>query len=73
MNTAPDVAGQLAALRAEIVRLDHAYYGLDRPLLPDAEYDRLFRSLQALEQEHPELVTADSPTRRVGGQPLPEF
>ncbi|MBP9219427.1 MAG: NAD-dependent DNA ligase LigA [Sterolibacterium sp.] len=73
MNTAPDVAGQLAALRAEIARLDHAYYGLDRPLLPDAEYDRLFRSLQVLEQEHPELVTADSPTRRVGGQPLPEF
>jgi DNA ligase (NAD+) len=56
-----------AALRRRIERADHDYYVLDAPSLPDAEYDRLFRELQALEAEHPDLVTPDSPTRRVGG------
>ncbi len=60
-------------LRAEISRHDYLYYVLDRPEIPDGEYDRLFRELQALEARHPELVTPDSPTRRVGGKPLPEF
>ena len=61
-------AGQrIAALREELRRHDHAYYVLDRPTVPDAEYDRLFRELQAVEAEHPELVSADSPTQRVGG------
>ena len=60
-------------LRGEIERHNHAYYVLDRPTIPDAEYDRLFRELQALEAEHPELLSADSPTQRVGGRPLPEF
>ncbi len=46
---------------------------LDAPSVPDAEYDRVFRALQALEAAHPELLTADSPTQRVGGKPLPEF
>ncbi|MBV2234141.1 MAG: NAD-dependent DNA ligase LigA [Sterolibacterium sp.] len=67
------IAGQLAALRSEIARHDHAYYVLDQPRIPDAEYDRLFRELQALEAAHPEHITPDSPTRRVGGQPLPQF
>ncbi|MDR0577552.1 MAG: NAD-dependent DNA ligase LigA [Candidatus Accumulibacter sp.] len=60
-------------LRAEIARHDHRYYVLDDPSVPDAEYDRLFRELQALEAEHPELATPDSPTRRVGGRALDTF
>jgi DNA ligase (NAD+) len=62
-----------AALRQEIERHNYAYYVLDAPTIPDAEYDRLFRELQALEAAHPELVTPDSPTQRVGGTPLDAF
>jgi DNA ligase (NAD+) len=54
-------------LRGEIARADHDYYVLDAPSIPDAEYDRLFRELRELEEEHPELVVPDSPTQRVGG------
>ena len=60
-------------LRALLHRYAHEYYVLDAPTVPDAEYDRLFAELQALEAAHPELVAVDSPTRRVGGVPLPEF
>ena len=60
-------------LRAEIEKHDHQYYVLDAPLISDDEYDRLFRELQALEQAHPELLTADSPTQRVGGKVLDGF
>jgi DNA ligase (NAD+) len=60
-------------LREEIERHSHAYYVLDSPTVPDAEYDRLFCELQALEAAHPELLTPVSPTQRIGGQPLPEF
>ncbi len=66
-------AERAAALRAEIERHNRAYYVLDQPTIPDAEYDTLFRELQTLESAHPELLTADSPTQRVGGAPLPEF
>ena len=66
-------AERAAALRAEIARLDHAYYVLDAPLVPDADYDALFQELQRLEAEHPALRTPDSPTQRVGGAPLPGF
>lgn len=66
-------AQRIAALRREIEQHDHAYYVLDAPTIPDVEYDRLFRQLQALELEHPQLISADSPTQRVGGKPLPEF
>jgi DNA ligase (NAD+) len=69
----PAVAQRAKFLRGEIERHNHAYYVLDRPTIPDAEYDKLFRELQALEAENPSLPTADSPTRRVGGKPLPEF
>ena len=62
-----------AVLRDELNRHNHAYYVLDAPTVPDAEYDRLFRELQALEQQYPELLTADSPTQRVGGKPLARF
>ena len=60
-------------LRAEIERHDYQYYVLDSPTVPDAEYDRLLRELQELEREFPDLVTAESPTQRVGGEPLPGF
>ena len=60
-------------LREELNRHAHAYYVLDQPTIPDAEYDTLFIELQQLETKHPDLITADSPTQRVGGAPLPEF
>ncbi|MCX7168657.1 MAG: NAD-dependent DNA ligase LigA [Rhodocyclales bacterium] len=66
-------AARVAALRRELERHNHAYYVLDAPTIPDAEYDQLFRELQALETEHPQLISPDSPTQRVGGKPLPEF
>eukprot|EP00825_Cyclidium_porcatum_P014263 TRINITY_DN1762_c0_g1_i5.p4 TRINITY_DN1762_c0_g1~~TRINITY_DN1762_c0_g1_i5.p4 ORF type:complete len:116 (+),score=28.06 TRINITY_DN1762_c0_g1_i5:471-818(+) len=67
---APAVAVERAAwLRAELERHNHAYYVLDAPTIPDAEYDKLFRELQGLEAEYPELLTADSPTQRVGAAP----
>ena len=69
----PSPAGQAAALRATLQRHAHLYYVLDAPSIPDAEYDRLFRELQALEEAHPELRTADSPTQRVIGQVLDGF
>ena len=68
-----DFLARATALRREIERHNYAYYVLDQPTIPDAEYDRLFRELQALEAKHPELVTPDSPTRRVGGKPLDAF
>jgi len=60
-------------LRAEIDRHNHLYYVLDRPQLPDAEYDALFRELLQLEAEHPEVATPDSPTQRVGAPPAEAF
>ncbi|HEY7678536.1 MAG TPA: NAD-dependent DNA ligase LigA, partial [Candidatus Methylomirabilis sp.] len=54
-------------LRRQIRHHEHCYYVLDRPEIRDAEYDRLVASLKRLEAEHPELVTPDSPTQRVGG------
>ncbi len=66
----PDPAERAAQLRAQLQHHAHRYYVLDAPEIPDAEYDRLFRELQALEAEHPALRTADSPTQRVLGQVL---
>ncbi len=62
-----------AWLRAELDRHSHAYYVADNPTIPDADYDKLFRELQQLEQDYPELMCEDSPTHRVGGAPLPQF
>jgi DNA ligase (NAD+) len=64
---------QLEALRTELHRHAHQYYVLDAPTLPDAEYDRLFKELQAIEAAHPHWITPDSPTQRVGGKPLEQF
>ena len=62
-----------AELREQLRDHDYRYYVLDDPAIPDAQYDRLFAELQQLEAEHPELLSADSPTQRVGGAPRPEF
>ncbi len=67
------VAERLTKLRELINDHAHRYYMLDDPLIADVEYDRLFQELLDLEAEHPELVTPDSPSQRVGGQPLSEF
>ncbi|MFP4079633.1 MAG: NAD-dependent DNA ligase LigA [Ectothiorhodospira sp.] len=72
--SAPETARERAAwLRRQLEHHDHRYYVLDDPEIPDAEYDALLRELQTLEAAHPELVTPDSPTQRVGGQPLEGF
>ena len=72
MNDSPEM--QMARkLRDEINQHSYAYYVLDAPTLPDAEYDKLFRELQELESNFPAVKTLDSPTNRVGGAPLPEF
>ena len=60
-------------LQTELARLEHAYYVLDQPLVPDAEYDRLYRELLDLEQQHPDWISADSLSQRVGGTPLKVF
>jgi len=66
-------AARAAELRRILERANHAYYLLDKPEISDAEYDRLFRELQAVEAKHPELRTPDSPTLRVGGEPASAF
>lgn len=68
----PDQA-RVAELHRLLHHHAHRYYVLDAPEIPDAEYDRLFRELQDLEAAHPELLTPDSPTQRVGGKPLDHF
>ena len=68
-----DAERRIAELRAEITRHDKRYYELDAPEVSDAEYDRLVQELKALERAHPELITADSPTQRVSGQPSGRF
>jgi DNA ligase (NAD+) len=67
------LAARIAQLRAEIEQHSYRYYVLDDPSIPDAEFDKLFRELQVLEAQHPELLTPDSPTQRVGGKPLKFF
>lgn len=73
MGMATDDQARIQALRQEIREHDHRYYVLDDPAISDAEYDRLFRELQALEAAHPEWVTPDSPTQRVGAAPSERF
>ena len=73
MGQVPDHSERARQLREEIERHNHAYYVLDQPTVPDAEYDHLFRELQAIEAKYPELLPPDSPTLRVGGRPLSAF
>ena len=70
---AEEAARRVEELRALIRHHDYLYYVLDQPEISDAEYDALFRELQELEAAFPELITPDSPTQRVAGEPLPEF
>ena len=73
MSAAADYSARAEELRRLIHYHDYRYYVLDDPEIPDAEYDRLLRELQALEAAHPDLITPDSPTQRVGGHPLDSF
>jgi len=73
MTTREEAAREAAALGEQLRRHAHLYYVLDTPELPDAEYDKLFQRLQALEAEYPDLRTPDSPTQRVGGKALEGF
>lgn len=73
MTPETEAAAEAKKLREQLNRAAYQYYTLDAPELPDAEYDRLFARLQALEAAHPELRRPDSPTQRVGGAPLAEF
>jgi DNA ligase (NAD+) len=68
-----DVERRLQELREQVRRHEHLYYVLDSPELSDAQYDALFLELQELEEQHPELVTPDSPTQRVGGEASAQF
>ena len=74
MTAEQEIAGlEIAKLRDELRHHEHLYYVLDAPVLTDAQYDGLMNRLKALEAEHPETVTADSPTQRVGGKPADGF
>lgn len=68
-----NIAEQIEQLRHQLRVYNHHYYVLDNPIVPDAEYDRLFRQLVALEQEYPQYLSEDSPTQRVGDTPLSHF
>ncbi|MGI9103259.1 MAG: NAD-dependent DNA ligase LigA [Terriglobales bacterium] len=72
-SAAKDVQRKLEALRDKIRYHEHRYYVLDQPEISDAEFDRLINELKKLEAEHPELITPDSPTQRVGGKPREGF
>ncbi len=65
-KASPDVISRAGELRDIITEHNYQYYVLDDPRVPDAEYDRLFRELQDLEAQYPDIVTPDTPTRRVG-------
>lgn len=69
----PEIRQRVEKLRQQLQKADYTYYVLDNPIMEDAVYDRLYRELERLEQQHPELVTPDSPTQRVGGEPAQEF
>ncbi|WP_132445235.1 NAD-dependent DNA ligase LigA [Pseudomonas aeruginosa] len=73
MTDTQAAAERIAQLRTELDTHNYRYYVLDEPSIPDAEYDRLFRELQALETEYPQLLTPDSPTQRVSGTPASAF
>ncbi|HKF16315.1 MAG TPA: NAD-dependent DNA ligase LigA [Candidatus Dormibacteraeota bacterium] len=68
-----DVRQRLEELRREVRRHEHLYYVLDQPEMTDVQFDALYRELEQLEAEHPDLVTPDSPTQRVGGSPSAQF
>ncbi|MFB3065992.1 MAG: NAD-dependent DNA ligase LigA, partial [Planctomycetota bacterium] len=73
MGVPKKIRAEHARLCEEASEHDHRYHVLDQPTIADAEYDELFRRLVALEEQYPELGTPESPTRRVGGEPLDEL
>ena len=73
MPTSDKAAARAQRLRETLLRHEHLYYVLDQPEISDADYDALMRELQTLEREHPELLSPDSPTQRVGGAPREGF
>jgi DNA ligase (NAD+) len=73
MASRAEIQREIARLRQEIEKHNYQYYVLDDPLISDAEYDRLFRRLVELENNHPEFAAPDSPTQKVGAPPLKEF
>ena len=73
MTEQPDAPARMAWLVAELNRASYNYHVLDAPTIPDAEYDRLYHELAALETMHPQAIVPDSPTQRVGDAPIPEF
>lgn len=73
MMITAETTKRIAQLREQLNTYSHQYYVLDAPSIPDAEYDRLYRELETIEKEHPETVTQDSPTQKVGATPLASF
>ena len=67
------VEEEVRLLRDKLNEFSYQYYVLDQPTIPDYEYDRMLRQLEELEAAHPELITPDSPTQRVGGEAVPAF
>ncbi|KPJ94318.1 MAG: aromatic ring-opening dioxygenase LigA [Gammaproteobacteria bacterium SG8_11] len=72
-NVSQAVLNRINELRDQINHHNYLYYVMDAPEIPDAEFDKLFRELQSLEQQYPDLITPDSPTQRVGAKPLKVF
>ena len=68
-----NLADRYTFLQVELARLEHAYYVLDNPIVPDSEYDRLYRELLEIEATHPEWITSESLSQRVGGTALKAF
>ncbi|MDJ0902799.1 MAG: NAD-dependent DNA ligase LigA [Xenococcus sp. MO_188.B8] len=73
MTVTLEIQEQVAQLRSQLQKAGYAYYVMDNPIMEDAVYDRLYRQLQDLESQYPELITTDSPTQRVGEQPASQF
>jgi DNA ligase (NAD+) len=73
MSIPPEISQRAAELREQLDLHNYRYYVLDDPLIPDSDYDRLMRELQSLEQQYSDLIVPDSPTQRVGAEPLGAF
>lgn len=72
MNGKPDIQQKATELRRILEHHNHLYHVLNSPEIPDEEYDSLYRQLLDLESRYPDLITPDSPTRRIGAEPLPD-
>ena len=72
-NVSPQIIQKVDDLRKDLHRHNYRYYVLDDPEISDAEYDRMMKALQLLEEDHPQLASPDSPTARVGARPLEKF